>query len=77
MEMDKLPCAGDATASRQRFLYCASQGLLKHAIPANRGGNGNRFADLVNAHEALERPARIPAYCFPSTPICGAPCFHC
>jgi alkylation response protein AidB-like acyl-CoA dehydrogenase len=53
MEMDKLPCAGDFTASRQRFLYCASQGLLKHAIPENRGGNGDRYADLVDAHEAL------------------------
>jgi alkylation response protein AidB-like acyl-CoA dehydrogenase len=53
MEMDKLPYAGDATASRQRFLFCARQGLLKHAIPENRGGNGDRFADLVSAHEAL------------------------
>ena len=53
MEMDNLPCAGDATASRQRFLYCANQGLLKHAIPANHGGNNSRFADLVNAHETL------------------------
>jgi alkylation response protein AidB-like acyl-CoA dehydrogenase len=58
MEMDKLPCAGDAKASRQRFFYCASQGLLKHAIPANRGGNGNRFADMVNAHEALGKACK-------------------
>ena len=53
MEIDKLPCAGDASASRQRFFYCANQGLLKHAIPANRGGSDSRFADLVNAHETL------------------------
>ncbi len=53
MEMDKLPCAGDATASRRRFFYCANQGLLKHAIPVNRGGNDSRFADLVKAHETL------------------------
>jgi alkylation response protein AidB-like acyl-CoA dehydrogenase len=53
MEIDKLPCAGDASASRQRFFYCANQGLLKHAIPANRGGNDNSFADLVKAHETL------------------------
>jgi alkylation response protein AidB-like acyl-CoA dehydrogenase len=58
MEMDKLPCAGDATASLQRFLFCARQGLLKHAIPANRGGNGNRFADLVNAHETLGKVSK-------------------
>ena len=58
MEMDKLPCAGDATASRQRFLYCASQGLLKHAIPANRGGYGNTFTDLVNAHETLGKACK-------------------
>ena len=58
MEIDKLPCAGDATASLQRFLYCASQGLLKHAVPANCGGNGNRFADLVNAHETLGKACK-------------------
>lgn len=58
MEMDKLPSEGDTTASRQRFLYCASQGLLKHAIPANRGGNGDRFADLVNAHETLGKACK-------------------
>jgi alkylation response protein AidB-like acyl-CoA dehydrogenase len=58
MEMENMPCAGDAAASRQRFLYCAHQGLLKHAIPANRGGNGNRFADLVNAHETLGKACK-------------------
>ena len=58
MEMDKLPCAGDARASRQRFQYCASQGFLKHAIPANRGGNGNCFIDLVNAHETLGKACK-------------------
>lgn len=58
MEMDNLPTVGDTTASRQRFLYCASQGLLMHAIPAKRGGNGNRFADLVNAHETLGKACK-------------------
>ena len=58
MDLDNLPSAGDTTASRQRFLYYARQGLLKHAIPANRGGNGNRFADLVNAHEALGKACK-------------------
>jgi len=58
MEMDTLPCAGDTTASRHRFLYCARQGLLKHAIPTNRGGNGNRFTDLVHAHEILGKVSK-------------------
>jgi len=58
MEMDKLPCAGDATASLQRFLFCARQGLLKHAIPANRGGNGNNFTDLVSTHESLGKACK-------------------
>jgi len=77
MEIDKLPCAGDASASRQRFFYCANQGLLKHAIPANRGGNDNSFADLVKAHETLGKVTQDTVYCFPSTPTSGAPCFHC
>jgi alkylation response protein AidB-like acyl-CoA dehydrogenase len=58
MEMDTLPSAGDTAASRQRFFFCVSQGLLKHAIPANRGGNGNCFADLVHAHEALGKACK-------------------
>ena len=56
--MDKLPSLGDTSASRQRFLFCAGQGLLKHAIPANSGGNGNHFADLVNAHETLGKACK-------------------
>jgi len=58
MEIDTLPCAGNATASLQRFLWCACQGLLKHAIPANRGGNGNCFADLVSEHETLGKASK-------------------
>jgi alkylation response protein AidB-like acyl-CoA dehydrogenase len=58
MEIEKLPDAGDAKASRQRFFYCASQGLLKYAIPENLGGNGTRFADLVKAHETLGRATK-------------------
>ena len=58
MEMDKLPCAGDTTASLQRFLYCVRQGLLKHAIPANSGGYGNGFTDLVSAHETLGKACK-------------------
>ena len=58
MEMDHLPGAGDTTASLQRFLYCARQGLLKHAVPAHCGGYGDRFADLVNAHEMLGKACK-------------------
>lgn len=58
MAMDNLPGVGDTAASRQRFLYCAGQGVLKHAVPVNRGGNGNCFADLVNAHETLGKACK-------------------
>jgi len=58
MELENQPIAGDIAALRQRFLYCASEGLLMHAIPANRGGNGNRFADLVNAHQTLGKACK-------------------
>ncbi|WP_305909387.1 acyl-CoA dehydrogenase family protein [Methylomarinum sp. Ch1-1] len=55
MDLSELPCKDDATASLGRFLYCSRQGLLKHAIPSRHNGYGNRFADLVEAHEALGR----------------------
>ena len=51
--MTQLPPPGDALASKQRFIYCAKQGLLKHAIDTGKGGKGDSFADLVVAHEAL------------------------
>ena len=51
--MSTLPPIGDIQASRQRFRYCADQGLLKHAIPTDQGGHGNNFSELVTAHEAL------------------------
>ena len=51
--MNELPPIGDIQASKQRFLYCAKQGLLKHAIAVSKGGNGNTFADLAVAHETL------------------------
>ncbi|MCX7096733.1 MAG: acyl-CoA dehydrogenase family protein [Methylococcales bacterium] len=60
MAMDILPCVGNASASRQRLLYCANQGLLLHAIPENYGGKGNGFADLVSAHEALGKACVDP-----------------
>ncbi|MGR8999169.1 MAG: acyl-CoA dehydrogenase family protein [Gammaproteobacteria bacterium] len=58
MEIDNLPSAGDAKASRQRLQYCAKLGLFRHAIPENRGGFGNRFADLVNTHEILGKVSK-------------------
>src|SRR5512136_1127866 len=58
MDISKLPGTGDNAASLERFLYCAHQGLLKHAIPANRGGYGNRFVDLVKAHEMLGKACK-------------------
>ena len=51
--MNELPPMGDIQASKQRFKYCAKQGLLKHAITDNKGGKGDNFADLVTAHETL------------------------
>ncbi len=51
--MNEWPPAGDIQASKQRFLVCAQQGLLKHAIPVSKGGKGDSFADLTAAHETL------------------------
>ena len=51
--MSELPPVGDIQASKQRFRYCAQQGLLKHAVAHEKGGHGNDFSDLVNAHETL------------------------
>ena len=51
--MTTLPPIGDIQASKQRFQYCAQQGLLKHAIPSDKGGHGDSFSDLVIAHENL------------------------
>ncbi|GAB4255980.1 MAG: acyl-CoA dehydrogenase family protein [Methylomicrobium sp.] len=56
----ELPEAGDATASSKRLKFCAAQGLLKHAVPAARGGHGDRFADLVEAHVELGKACRDP-----------------
>lgn len=60
MNPDTLPAEGDAAASRQRLQHCAQQGLFRHAVPAERGGFGNRFADLVNAHEILGKTCKDP-----------------
>ena len=51
--MNNLPSQGDAYASKKRFIYCAKQGLLKHAISVEKGGLGDNFSALVAAHEKL------------------------
>jgi len=51
--MSELPPTGDKSASKQRFVFCASQGLFKHAISTLHNGHGNNFADLVDAHETV------------------------
>ncbi len=58
MDIDNLPGAGDAAASRHRLQYCANQGLFRHAVPADNGGYGNHFTDLVNAHETLGKAGK-------------------
>ncbi|MFO0760243.1 MAG: acyl-CoA dehydrogenase family protein [Byssovorax sp.] len=53
-------------ASRDRDLGAArlkqlgAEGLFRHAVPAARGGRGDRFTDLVEAHEALGASSRDP-----------------
>jgi len=51
--MSELPTKGDNQASKQRLIYCAKQGLFKHAIATIQGGHGNHFTDLVEAHETM------------------------
>lgn len=58
MDLEPLPDMQNATASKQRLQYFAQQGLFRQAIPADRGGLGNRFADLVNAHESLGKSCK-------------------
>jgi alkylation response protein AidB-like acyl-CoA dehydrogenase len=58
MDIDNLPSAGDAEASKQRLQYCANLGLLKHAVPAECGGYGDHFADLASAHQTLGKASK-------------------
>ncbi len=51
--MNELPPKGDMQASKLRFLYCAQQNLLKHAIPIVKGGLGDNYTALVQAHVNL------------------------
>lgn len=45
----------DSQTSRHRFVQCIRAGLLKHAVPAESGGLGDGFADLIASHEKLGR----------------------
>lgn len=60
MKQDGPPESGTENTARRRFLHCAGQGLLKHAVPAAFGGNGDRFADLVKAHHGLGHKSHDP-----------------
>lgn len=51
--MNELPPKGDAQASKQRFIHCAQQGLLKHAITVDQGGHGDDFSALISTHQSL------------------------
>ncbi|MFK5950696.1 MAG: acyl-CoA dehydrogenase family protein [Methylococcales bacterium] len=51
--MNFLPEIGNHLASKQRLIYCADQGLFKHAISTRMGGSDSNFADLVSAHQAI------------------------
>ncbi|MGR8934867.1 MAG: acyl-CoA dehydrogenase family protein [Gammaproteobacteria bacterium] len=54
-DFSALPPAGDTQAARRRLVFCAAQGLFRHAVAAEYGGFGNGFRDLVKAHEQLGR----------------------
>ncbi|MGR9116663.1 MAG: acyl-CoA dehydrogenase family protein [Gammaproteobacteria bacterium] len=58
MDPNTLPEIGSAPASKKRLQYCANQGLFRHAVPSDRGGFGDRFADLVHAHEKLGKMSK-------------------
>ncbi|WP_404359363.1 acyl-CoA dehydrogenase family protein [Methylotuvimicrobium sp. KM1] len=60
MDIGNLPAAGGNQAARARFHHCADIGLLKHAVPQSHGGQGNHFADLVQAHEQLGKASQDP-----------------
>ncbi|MGR9044848.1 MAG: acyl-CoA dehydrogenase family protein [Gammaproteobacteria bacterium] len=47
-----------ASASPKRLQYCAGQGLFRHALPTEHGGFGDRFSDLVKAHETLGKACK-------------------
>ena len=51
--MNDLPPVGDILVSKQCFIYCVQQGILKHAIAESMGGLGNSFSDLVASHEKI------------------------
>ena len=58
MDAKNLPSEGNNEVSRQRFLFCANAGLLKHAVSEQYGGYGDGFRDLCQAHRALGRTSQ-------------------
>ncbi|GFO71595.1 hypothetical protein BJAS_P1216 [Bathymodiolus japonicus methanotrophic gill symbiont] len=52
-QYQQLPPSSNILASKQRLQFCAQQNLLKHAISAQLGGQGDGFQELVNAHLQL------------------------
>lgn len=60
IDYTKLPAKGEIEASRQRFKFCAGQHLLKHAVPNELGGLGDRFQDLVATHFQLGQACQDP-----------------
>ncbi len=51
--MSDLPPIGDINASKQRLIHSAELGLLKHAIPVEKGGQGDGFRSMITAHKDL------------------------
>jgi len=48
------------TQARDRFVACATAGVLRHAIPETLGGLGSSFRTLVDVHEKLGTDTRDP-----------------
>jgi len=45
---------------RSKFAELGGDGFFRHAVPAEWGGSGNRFADLLEAHIRMGRRHRDP-----------------
>lgn len=53
IDFNSLPAAGSISDSKNRFIYCAQQGLLKHALPNKFSGYDNSFKELIDQHRTL------------------------
>lgn len=56
-DFSHLPARNDVATAKQRFEWCAEQGLFKHAVPESFGGYGNQFYDLIMTHRRLGNAA--------------------